>query len=157
MSDVLKRSEFFEYMQAFEQRLEARFTKIDERFTGVDRQLTNNDQQFKSIDQHFTSIDQHFTSIDQQFTSIDQQFKRIDQRFTSIDNRFDSLEQHMKVQFDETRGLIRLSLEAVDALRESTEQGFREVRAEHAEQTSLLKDAIRHVRGRVERVERRRK
>lgn len=87
----------------------------------------------------------------------DQQFKSIDRQFKSIDGRFNSLEQYMKVQFEETRGLIRLSLEAVDALRESTEQGFRDVGAEHAEQTSLLKDAIRHVRGRVERVERRRK
>ena len=67
------------------------------------------------------------------------------------------LNQRMDVQFDETRGLIRLSLEAVEALRESTEQGFRAVRAELGEHTSLLEDAIRHVRGRVERVERGRK
>ena len=70
-----------------------------------------------------------------------------------INQQFDSIKGSTKLQFEETRGLIRLSLEAVDALRESTEQGFREVRAELDEQTSLLKDAIRHVRGRIERVE----
>ena len=79
--------------------------------------------------------------------------ERLDGRFASFEER---INHSMKVQFEETRGLIRFSLEAVDALRETTERGFAEMRADHEEQTTLLKDAVKHVRQRVERLERRR-
>lgn len=74
-----------------------------------------------------------------------------------INQRFDATNGSIRFQFEETRALIRLSLEAVQGLRETTERGFSEVRAEFGEQVSLLKDVARHLRGRVERVERRRK
>jgi hypothetical protein len=59
----------------------------------------------------------------------------------------------MDVQFEETRGLIRLSLEGLEALRETTERGFADVRRENHENRTLLEEVVKHVRKRVERVE----
>ncbi len=71
-----------------------------------------------------------------------------------LEQRFESVEDRMRLQFEDTRGLIRLSFEAVEALRESTDRGFAEMREQHAEQTALLHTAIKHVRRRVEILER---
>ena len=150
MADEMMRTEFLAYMQAFEQRLDTRFTKIDEQFKNVD-------EQFMNVDKRLENVDKRLENVDKRFGSVDKQLQNNEKQFTSINERFDSLEQTMKVQFEETRGLIRLSLEAVGGLRETTERGFSDVRAEVGEQTSLLKDVARHVRVRVERVERRRK
>lgn len=73
-----------------------------------------------------------------------------------LKQREERLMQRMDVQFDETRSLIRLSLEAVDSLRETTASGFNEVRQQLDEQSDLLKTAVRHVRRRVETLERNR-
>jgi hypothetical protein len=43
----------------------------------------------------------------------------------------------------------------INALRETTEQGFAEMRTQRHQQTTLLQAAIEHVRCRVERLERR--
>jgi hypothetical protein len=93
MADEMKRSEFFEYMKAFEARLQESVERLD---------------------------------------------------------------QSMKVQFEATRGLIKFSLEAVAALRETTEGGFADMRAHAGEQTTLLTTVVTHVRERVERLESRR-
>ncbi len=74
-----------------------------------------------------------------------------------IDKRFDSLERYMNVQFEETRSLIKLSLEGLEGLRETTERGFAEVCRENQENKTLLEAALRHVGHRVENVERRRR
>lgn len=77
--------------------------------------------------------------------------------FTGYMKAFEErLTQRMDVQFDETRSLIRLSLEAVDSLRETTARGFNEVRQQLDEQSDLLKTAVKHVRRRVETLERNR-
>lgn len=90
--EMLKRSEFLEYMTAFEERL---VTAFDER-------------------------------LNERLGRVDGRFDGVDRRFDGIDQRFDGLEGRMNMQFDETRGLIRLSLEGLDALRETTERGFAE-------------------------------
>lgn len=96
MGDVITRTEFLEYMEAFEARLNNRF-----------------------------------------------------------DEEFGAIRGSMKIQFEETHALIRLSLEGLEALRETTERGFVDVRARLDDNTDLLKSAVQHVRGRVERLERR--
>jgi hypothetical protein len=83
--------------------------------------------------------------------------RRLNQRMDGIDQRMAGFDQRiggMDVQFEETRALIRLSFEAVDALRETTERGFAEMRADHKDQISLLHAAIKHIRRRVEPLER---
>lgn len=69
--------------------------------------------------------------------------------------RFERLRLDLNVQFEDVRREIRFSLEAVEALRETAEQGFADMRTQHHQQTTLLQAAIEHVRGRVERLERR--
>ena len=71
-----------------------------------------------------------------------------------LDGRFESLEGSMKIQFEDVRKDIRLSFEAVVALRETTERGFAGMRVDHKQQIGLLETAIKHVRGRVDRRER---
>lgn len=150
MSNDMTRQEFTEYMESLERRLETRFDRIETRLDTVDAR-------FDDVDQRFTSIDQRFTSIDRRFSDIDRRFSDIDRRFDAVDTRFDTLEQSMKVQFEEVRRDLRFSLEALTALRETTDRGFEQVRADHAGQTTLLEDALRHVRRRVETVENRRR
>jgi hypothetical protein len=64
-----------------------------------------------------------------------------------------AFEQRMKVQFEDTRSLIRLSLEGLDALRESTDRGFADLRRENDQTHALLEAALKHVRQRVEAIE----
>jgi hypothetical protein len=61
----------------------------------------------------------------------------------------------MKVPIEDVRRDVRLSFEAVETLRDTTERGFADMRTQHHQQTTLLQAAIEHVRARVERIERR--
>jgi hypothetical protein len=106
--EMITRSEFFEYMQAFEERLTTRF---------------------------------------------DQRMDGLEQRMGGLEQRMGGVEHRMNIQFEETRSLIRLSLEGLDALRETTERGFAEIRSENHDNRTLLEAAVKHVRRRVERVE----
>jgi hypothetical protein len=62
----------------------------------------------------------------------------------TFEERFNKVD----VQFEETRGLIRLSFEGLDGLRDTTERGFAGVRRENNENRTLLEEAVKHVRGR---------
>ena len=106
---MIQRSEFLEYMEAFEERLNARF---DEKLHALDDKLHG-----------------------------------------SLHAGLGGLEHRMNIQFEETRGLIRLSLEGLDALRETTERGFADVRRENQDNKTLLEAALKHVRRRVETIE----
>jgi hypothetical protein len=64
-----------------------------------------------------------------------------------------AFENRITIQFEDTQRLIRLSLEGLDALRETTERGFAEIRRENHDNKTLLEAALKHVRRRVERVE----
>ena len=68
-----------------------------------------------------------------------------------------AFENRITIQFEDTQRLIRLSLEGLDALRETTERGFAEIRRENYDNKTLLEAALKHVRRRVERVEEKRR
>jgi hypothetical protein len=110
--EMIQRSEFLEYMEAFEERLNARF---DEKLHALDEKL--------------------------------------EAGLGGVHAGLGGLEHRMKIQFEETRGLIRLSLEGLDALRETTERGFADVRRENQDNKTLLEAALKHVRRRVESIE----
>jgi chromosome segregation ATPase len=166
--EMIRRSEFLEYMEAFEERLIIRFQAIDARFDGIDQRLDAMDARFGGIDHRLDAMDARFDGIDQRldamkvrldrsnerFDGVDERFDAVDARFDGMDSRLDRLEHSMTVQFEETRGLIRLSLEGLDALRETTERGFAEVRRANGDHKTLLEAALKHVRRRVENVER---
>jgi hypothetical protein len=54
----------------------------------------------------------------------------------------EQFETRINVQFDELRGLVRLSFEAIGTLRESTERGFAEMRADYDQRFALLHNAV---------------
>jgi hypothetical protein len=64
-----------------------------------------------------------------------------------------AFEERITIQFEDTRSLIRLSLKGLDALRETTERGFNDLRNENQENKTLLEAALRHVRRRGEDIE----
>jgi hypothetical protein len=66
----------------------------------------------------------------------------------------EGFENRMMMRFEELHGTVRLSFEAIEALRETTDRGFAEMRRDHKEQTDLLQAAIKHIRVRVETLER---
>lgn len=94
-----------------------------------------------------------FARIESHLREHDSRFAQIDIRFDKVDESIDSLAHSMKVQFEEVRRDIRFSLEAVQGLGEVTDRRFGEQRTEHGTQIALLQDVLRHVRGRVERLE----
>lgn len=69
--------------------------------------------------------------------------------FTRVDTELNAA----KIRDEEMRGLIKLTFEAQQGHRESTEAQFGAVRTDIREQTDLLKSVLVHVRQRVERVE----
>ena len=125
MADEMTRQEFADYMEAFEERLGTRFARIES----------------------------HLREHDSRFAQVDMRFDKVDARIDKVDERIDSLTHIMMVQFEDVRRDIRFSLEAVQGLRDVTERGFSEQRTEYGEQIALLQDVLRHVRGRVERLE----
>jgi hypothetical protein len=66
----------------------------------------------------------------------------------------ESFERRVNIQFEETRSLVRLSLEGLEVSRETTERGFAEVQRTNRENKILLEAALTHVRRRMEKVER---
>ena len=54
----------------------------------------------------------------------------------------EAFENRIKVRFEETNSLIRLSVEAVDALRKTTVRGFADMRGEHQQQIDLIHVAV---------------
>jgi hypothetical protein len=63
-------------------------------------------------------------------------------------------EERLTVQLEETRSLLRLSLERLETGRESTERGFAELRRESQQLRRLLESRLMHVSHRVERIDR---
>src|SRR5688572_4275326 len=155
MADNVTRQEFTEYMIAFEKRLDARFDQIDRRFGQVDSRFDQVDGRFAQVDGRLDQMDGRLDRMDGRLDRMDERFDRMDGRldsmdgrldrvdgrldkgdghFARIETRLDDLKLSMNVQFEDVRRDIRFSLEAVQGLRETTEQGFAEQRTEHREQ-----------------------
>ena len=64
-------------------------------------------------------------------------------------------EDRIKVDFEETRSLVRLSLERLDMGRESTERSLADLRRESHQLRTLLESRLTHVSQRVDRLDRR--
>ena len=65
------------------------------------------------------------------------------------------LEHALRVECEETRSLIRLSLQQLHSGREITERGFADVRRESHQLRALLESRLTHVSHRVDRMDRR--
>ena len=137
VDDVIRRSEFVQYMEAFEERLNAR----------VASQL---DEKFNALDERVHALD---GKLDIGLGILHAEVSSVHGEVDSLHAGLGSLEHRMNIQFEETRGLIRLSLEGLDALRETTERGFADVRHENQDNKTLLEAALKNVRRRAEKVE----
>ena len=65
------------------------------------------------------------------------------------------LEDRIKIHLEETRSLVRLSLERFDMGRESTERSFADLRRASHQLRALLESRLTHVSQRVDRLDRR--
>ena len=50
---------------------------------------------FEQIDERFEQIDERFEQIDKRFEQIDERFEQIDERFNQIDQRFESIDTQL--------------------------------------------------------------
>ena len=64
-------------------------------------------------------------------------------------------EERIKVYFEETQSLVRLSLERLDMGRETTDRGLADLRRESHQLRALLESRLTHVSHRVDRLDRR--
>lgn len=74
-------------------------------------------------------------------------------RIDRLETKFDGLETKMAVGFEESHRLMKLSLEGLGGLEETTVQRFDDMKDHHAKQFDLLQKFGVHVRRRVEQVE----
>jgi hypothetical protein len=64
-------------------------------------------------------------------------------------------EDRIKVYFEETQSLVRLSLERLDMGRETTDRSLADLRREGHQLRALLESRLTHVSHRVDRLDRR--
>jgi chromosome segregation ATPase len=153
MADEMTRQEFVEYMAAFEHRLDGRFGQVDRRLDGIDVRLDRIDERLDRHDRRFDGLDERLDGHARRFDGLDTQLATHNNRFDRLDASFDDLKYSMTVQFEETRREVRFSLEAIDALRETSNSRFDRMSREQAEHKADLERAILHLRARTERIE----
>lgn len=110
-------------------------------------------ERFGVVEGKVDAMDQRFDAMNQRFDAMDQRFDAMDQRFDTMDQRFDAMDRKFSLQFDAVRADIRLVAEGVVATNERLDRVAAEARDHHDKQYQLLGEVIRHVRGRVERLE----
>ncbi|HYU79467.1 MAG TPA: hypothetical protein VEK56_10815 [Vicinamibacterales bacterium] len=164
MDDEMTRQEFAAYMTAFEKRLDARFDQLEKRVTGgfaeTERRFAEAEKrvtsEFAETDRRFAEAERRvvagFAETDRRFAETDRRFEEVHARITAAEQRLD---QRLTIGFEEATRLTKLSLEGLEVLRERTDRGFTEMKSRHDAQNSLLQDAIRHVRKRVDQLGRR--
>jgi len=138
---------------AFEVTLEKRFDGVDKRLDRIDGRLDNIDGRLDRVDGRLDKVESRLDGIDSRLDGIDSRLDGIDSRLDGVDSRLDRIE----IRLDDTHAIAKMGLEAVDALRDSTNQKFAAAEKRQKEQTELIKTVIVHVRKRVEVVERRRR
>jgi len=88
------------------------------------------------------------------FARADESLKReIGAVRTDMDARFKEARDHTHLQFEETRRVINLGLEAQEGLRESMDRRFDEAATDRRQRDDLLADIARHLRVRTETLE----
>ena len=100
-----------------------------------------------SLGEKVDSLDKKVDSLDKKF---DEKFGAVDQKFDAMDKKFDEKFTKIMVRLDDTHAIAKLGLEAVQGLRESTNEKFEAAAKTSADQTDMLKAVLVHVRKRVE-------
>jgi chromosome segregation ATPase len=120
-------------------------TKLDT----LDSKVDTLDSRVGTLESKVGTLSSDVGSLKTEVSSLSSQVNRIDSNVTVMDRKLDKLQ----IRMDETHQLAKLGLEAVEGLRESTDDRFADMTRQNAEQTDLLKSVLVHVRKRVERIE----
>ena len=108
------------------------------------------------IEEQVSLLLRKFGTFETQLDAVDDRLGAVEKKIDTIDRKVDALADDvgtLRIQVEDSNRIAKLGLEGLEALRETTEKGFSEVRRDHVEQTDLLKSVLVHVRKRVERVE----
>jgi hypothetical protein len=115
---------------------------------GIAKQLTEMDASLKSVDATVKTLNADMTAMKGDMTAMKGDMKAMDARMT---DGFASVDQQLndaKIRDEEAHKLLKFSLEANVALRESTESRFTAVDKKLDEEVGLLQDVLRHVQRR---------
>ena len=104
-----------------------------------------------SIRSDIKSIDGKVKSLDGKVESLDGKVKSIDGKVESLDGKVDSLDRKMKIEFEETRKVVKLGFENVEILDERIIRRFDTTDRANADNKSLLETALVRLRHDVER------
>ncbi len=141
---------------ALEKKIDLLVDKVDGLSTKLDGVSTRVDGLSTKFDGMSTRVDGVSTRLDGLSTKFDDLSTRVNTvsaDVTSLKGDVGELKTKVAVGFDETHRLIRLSLEGLAGLEETTVERFDKMEAEHGEQFSLLETFGKHVRRRVEKLE----
>ena len=108
-------------------------------------------KQLDAIRADVTSMRSEIKSIDGKVTSLDGKVTSLDGKLVSVDGKVDSLDQRMKIEFEETRRVVKLGFENVEILDEKIGRRFDTTDRANVDHKSLLEAALVRLRHDVER------
>lgn len=91
------------------------------------------------------------TQLKELSASMKQDLARLDSKMTDGFKRVDEQLNDAKIRDEEAHSLLKFSLEAREALRETTETRFDEMQKKQDEEIGLLKDVLRDLRAATNR------
>ena len=131
---------------------------IAKRLDTIGADVTSIRSDIKSIDGKVTSLDDKVTSLDDKVASLDGKVASLDGKVTSLDGKVksldgkvESLDRKMKIEFEETRKVVKLGFENVEILDEKIGRRFDTTDRANADNKSLLEAALVRLRHDVER------
>jgi len=86
--------------------------------------------------------------LGEKFAAIDKRFEQVDKRFEQVDRRFDEFDQRLtrvELYGEETRSLVQIVAEGVDAANQRIDDLRAEMNARFAEHRELILVAHRNV------------
>jgi len=134
---------------ALEKKIDLLVDKFDSMSTKVDGLAAQFDGMSTKVDSLSTKVDSVSGKVDSLSTKVD----TLSTDVTKLNGEFGDLKTKVSVGFEETHRLLKLSLEGLAGLEETTVDRFDAMSAEHGKQFELLKTFGVHVRKRVEKLE----
>jgi chromosome segregation ATPase len=113
--------------------------------------VTTLDSSAAETKQQIGRLEAHIGTLNGNVGALGSAIGKMDARLGNVEKKVDKLQ----ITSDDTRDMVKLGLEGLEGLRESTAADFKKMSKEHDEQIDLLKITLSHVRKRVARVERR--
>ena len=131
--------------------LDAKIDTVDKKVDGVDAQVGALATRVGALETGISGLKAHVSTLDSNVSSLGSAVGKLDARMGTVEKKVDKLQ----VTGEHTQELVKLSLEGLEGLRESTAAGFTTMAKDHSDQIDLHKTTLVHLRKRVQRVERR--